>query len=48
MNALHGLVLSDGKVTELELALMRVFAVLLRTEVPPLDGLDERRVAVGA
>lgn len=48
MNALHGLVLSDGKVTELELALMRVFAVLLRTGVPPLDGLDERRVAVGA
>lgn len=48
MAALHDVVLSDGTVTELETALMRVLAVLLRSELPPSSVLGTRRDAVGA
>ncbi len=37
MDALHEMVLADGVVTELEVALLRVFSVLLRTELPPVS-----------
>lgn len=46
MDALHYVVLCDGGVGELELALMRVLAVLLRTDLPPLGGLGIGKMAL--
>lgn len=44
MNALESMVLTDGTVSETDIAVMRLFAILLRTPLPPLFERDGSRL----